>query len=126
MKKCNHECYPLCDFCIHFNFNGEDREGIDRRMGKKVIWKKALYTGNGYCNLHKRHQNPEDDCDDFHCEMTTLKGQWHLIRFRLSKIFIFKDLSMGKQKGFSFQVGWIHLKIIFLGKKFLIEFSLAN
>ena len=64
MKKCNEECYPLCDFCIHYNFNGED---IKDESGK-VVAKGAIYVGKGFCTKHHRQQDPEDSCEDFHCE----------------------------------------------------------
>lgn len=52
MKKCNADCEPLCDFCIHYDFNGNED---------------GAYTGDGYCNLHKEQCEPYEDCDEFHC-----------------------------------------------------------
>jgi len=56
------ECDPrftaVCDFCKHFDFNGEDRGG---KHG-------TIYVDKGYCNFHKRRTDPEKGCSDFHCE----------------------------------------------------------
>lgn len=49
---CNAECYPICDFCTFYDFNG-DEEGA--------------YKGDGYCRRHGRAQDPNGACDDFHC-----------------------------------------------------------
>jgi len=55
MKFCN-ECVgevgACCDFCKHYDFNGED----------------GIYTGNGHCRKHNRREDPGGACDDFHCE----------------------------------------------------------
>lgn len=50
--KCE-EIAICCDFCLHFEFNG-DQQG--------------RYTGDGYCKLLKIPQDPGNVCDDFHCE----------------------------------------------------------
>jgi hypothetical protein len=42
----------MCDFCIWHDYNG-DEDGV--------------YTGDGYCRLHKRDADPGDGCDSFHC-----------------------------------------------------------
>lgn len=45
--------YPdVCDFCKHYEFNG-DEEG--------------KYTGNGYCKFHMKLMDPGDGCEDFYC-----------------------------------------------------------
>jgi len=54
MKLCP-DCDPraiCCDHCAYFEFNG-DSEG--------------RYTGNGYCRLHKRAEDPGSECEDYHC-----------------------------------------------------------
>lgn len=56
---CNPECAlskGVCDWCIHFDFNG-------RKMGKITV-----YTGDGKCALHGSKE-PHDgrDCKDFIC-----------------------------------------------------------
>ena len=62
MRKCNDKCYPLCDFCKHYQFNGDDLI----RNGK--TFKGAIYTGKGFCTFHHRRQEPQDQCDNFHCK----------------------------------------------------------
>lgn len=52
MKFCGEGCIDACDFCMHYNFNG-DEDGA--------------YTGDGECNLHKEQADPGDTCEDFHC-----------------------------------------------------------
>lgn len=54
MKTCSSCAGPLCDFCVWFDFNG-DQEGV--------------YLGLGRCT-HSEHPRPEDPagaCDDFVC-----------------------------------------------------------
>ena len=53
MKKCPDCEVPVCDFCKHYDFNGNEN---------------GAYTGDGYCNLLKEPKEPHDDCDQFHCE----------------------------------------------------------
>ena len=52
MKTCGKGCYPVCDFCKHYDFN-PGPEG--------------QYTNNGYCRFHKREQDPVGECEDFEC-----------------------------------------------------------
>ena len=55
MKLCNEKnCAPLCDFCKFYDFNGN---------------KDGAYTGNGYCNKHDKKRDPEDECDEFECDL---------------------------------------------------------
>lgn len=52
---CGKECKesgPICDFCAHYDFNG-DREG--------------RYTGAGHCRFHDEQHDPEEGCEDFKC-----------------------------------------------------------
>ena len=51
-KVCCEECFPICDFCRFYNFNG-DKDGA--------------YTGNGYCVKHEIRKEPDDCCKDFIC-----------------------------------------------------------
>jgi len=54
-KYCSPECKDtaICDFCINFEFNG-DEDGA--------------YTDDGYCKFHKRAADPVDNaCSEFHC-----------------------------------------------------------
>lgn len=54
MKLCP-VCEPphvCCDFCKHYDFNGDDR---------------GRYTENGWCRLHEKKEWPGGICDDFHC-----------------------------------------------------------
>jgi len=54
MIKCEaaEECYPICDFCKYYNFNGNET---------------GAYTGNGYCSKLRMNTDPADSCNDFHC-----------------------------------------------------------
>ena len=54
MKTCGPNCCPICDFCIHYDFNAD---------------KQGRYTGNGWCRLHERNNEPYDECKDFHCSL---------------------------------------------------------
>ena len=54
-KYCNKECEEVgvvCDFCIHFDFNADDKEN---------------YTEDGYCNYHKEKKDPSEGCSEFVC-----------------------------------------------------------
>jgi len=62
MKKCSPDCQAACDFCVFFDYNGEDL--VDEN-GK--IYPGALYVGNGHCALHDRHTDPGWECGDFCC-----------------------------------------------------------
>lgn len=53
MKLCCEECPVACDFCKHYNFNGD---------------KNGCYTGDGYCNLHSEQIDPGGYCDDYYCK----------------------------------------------------------
>jgi len=49
------DCDPrgiCCDHCAYYNFNGNDQ---------------GQYTGNGYCRLHKRTEDPGSECQDYFC-----------------------------------------------------------
>lgn len=62
MKLCK-DCHPratCCDFCIHFDFNADEN---------------GSYTDDGYCRLHKKPSDPDDGCDDFHCEHVKEKNK---------------------------------------------------
>lgn len=51
---CDIDCYPICDFCIYFRFNGNEI---------------GAYLNEGEC-AHPAHPHPEDPsggCGDFHC-----------------------------------------------------------
>lgn len=65
-------CIPVCDFCVHYNFNANER---------------GEYTGNGRCEHpdHPRPMFPSDFCGDFRCEehrddeLVWQKGQLRII-----------------------------------------------
>lgn len=42
----------VCDFCIFYDFNGDDD---------------GCYTGDGYCRFHQKQIDPEEGCADFIC-----------------------------------------------------------
>ena len=69
-KYCNKECEgtgAVCDFCLFYDYSGTDLviEGI--------TYKGALYTGNGYCRLHKKQKDPGEGCNDFICYLMEKK-----------------------------------------------------
>jgi len=63
MKTCGPECGAICDFCKHFDYNGEDLKLEDGR-----VIKGALYVNKGYCNWFKQRTEPEYDCEHFECQ----------------------------------------------------------
>ena len=52
MRKCSNECLPGCDFCIAYDYNGDEN---------------GCYTNNGWCNRYKVNKDPGDYCDDYIC-----------------------------------------------------------
>ena len=68
MKLCNNcqEQFNVCDFCKHFNFNGEDR-------GSKHG---PAYVDKGCCVVHFMRCDPGDSvCDWFECEFINRYGE---------------------------------------------------
>ena len=62
---CSFDCAyigAVCDFCKHYNFNGDD---------------KGCYTGEGWCNFHHLQKDPDQSCpNDFYCASADkVKGQ---------------------------------------------------
>lgn len=57
---CSH---VVCDFCKHFDFNGEAVIGQDGKTYANV------YVGKGYCRLHSWPADPGHGCDDYHCRL---------------------------------------------------------
>ena len=51
----------VCDFCIHYCFNGEwyYHEYTNE-------WAYA-YNGEGFCRLDGTYSDPADGCDNFYC-----------------------------------------------------------
>jgi len=41
-----------CDHCAYFQFNGDEQ---------------GRYTGDGWCRLHKRPEDPAGLCDEYFC-----------------------------------------------------------
>ena len=62
MRLCGKGCKPLCDFCIHYAFNGEPHVGLDGSVA-------LVYVGKGECKHpdHPGRREPEEYCEDFHC-----------------------------------------------------------
>ena len=58
MKLCSDDCYAICDFCKYYNFNPGER---------------GEYTDNGYCQFHKKKQDPLGECEQFECGMNKEK-----------------------------------------------------
>lgn len=52
MRKCSHDCPAICDYCIWFDFNGDDF---------------GAYTDDGYCRVNGENKWPEDECENFVC-----------------------------------------------------------
>ena len=52
MRKCSDDCYPICDFCKYYRFNGDEC---------------GCYIGEGFCNLCQEPRDPWEGCDDFYC-----------------------------------------------------------
>lgn len=52
MRRCGDDCYPICDFCTYYDFNG-NRQGA--------------YTGDGFCRFHDAPREPWDGCEEFVC-----------------------------------------------------------
>ncbi len=55
-------CEPralCCDHCAHYQFNGDEQ---------------GRYTGDGFCQLHKREEDPGSLCDDYFCFELVKKG----------------------------------------------------
>ncbi len=64
-KYCSFDCAftgPVCDFCKHYNFNGDS-------LGR--------YTGEGYCKLTMKQMDPEQgsNCNDFYCRTIDKKKE---------------------------------------------------
>ncbi len=59
--KCDTKDGAVCDFCCYYQLN--DEMGIE--YGQTV----SVYVGKGFCEFHKRKQDPEDGCNDFKCSM---------------------------------------------------------
>lgn len=60
MLTCGEGCYPVCDFCLFYDFNG-DKEGA--------------YDGHGVCwhPDHPLRKDPSGECEDFIC-FNIIKG----------------------------------------------------
>lgn len=52
MEKCSVDCYPICDFCEHYDFN----PGIE-----------GEYVDHGFCKKLEMKKDPDDTCEDFRC-----------------------------------------------------------
>ena len=49
IKNCKSD---VCDFCVWYDFNGEN----------------GCYVGKGYCNKLKKQKDPEENCKEFICK----------------------------------------------------------
>jgi len=63
-RHCN---YDICDYCVYYDYNGEDTV-VDGE-----IVKGAVYCSKGYCNLLKERKEPENGCKHFICEICNPK-----------------------------------------------------
>jgi len=62
MKKCHSDyCIPTCDFCIYYNFNGNEE---------------GHYTGNGWCSFLREPKEPYDMCENFYCNIAYREENW--------------------------------------------------
>ncbi len=59
--KCDTRWPAVCDFCRHYQFNGEPEE----RRGKII----QIYVDKGFCEFHQKRKDPGEGegCDDFYC-----------------------------------------------------------
>jgi len=48
----------VCDFCLYYLFNGEDKGG---KPG-------PVYVNKGCCKKHFLRSDPGDGCEYFHCK----------------------------------------------------------
>lgn len=51
-ENCEGPSGSCCDFCKHYDFRADAN---------------GCYTGDGWCTLHKRQEDPGSLCDDFYC-----------------------------------------------------------
>jgi hypothetical protein len=54
----------VCDFCTHYDFNGEDLP-LPAKPGNR-----QSYAGEGWCRQYGRHEDPGGPggpCDSFEC-----------------------------------------------------------
>lgn len=54
MIKCDNNCPAVCDYCVHYDFNGDEN---------------GAYTRDGWCRLREEQRDPEEDCDGFCCKL---------------------------------------------------------
>ena len=52
----NCDC-DVCDFCVYYDFNGED----------------GAYVGKGFCNKFAQQKDPEEGCESFICQICNPK-----------------------------------------------------
>ena len=56
---------PVCDFCIFFEYNG------DEYTDDRGAWPNAVYVGKGYCRKFDMNTDPSGGCDEFKCKNIT-------------------------------------------------------
>ena len=64
MKACSKECREItniCDFCQYYEFRGK---GF---IKNGIIYRDAVYTGDGWCIKHQAQKEPNDSCKYFYC-----------------------------------------------------------
>jgi hypothetical protein len=57
---CTDRLSHACDYCQHYDYNGEDRL---REDGRIIV----VYVRKGWCRLHQRRTDPGDVCDCYRC-----------------------------------------------------------
>ena len=63
-KYCSKECNRttgVCDICEYYNYNGEDL------IEDGKVYKGAIYTGDGWCDLKNDWREPWNSCEEFNC-----------------------------------------------------------
>ena len=64
IKLCSSCVMPICDFCIHYCFNGET---VLFGFSEDDIQEVESYIGDGFCLIDKANRDPNDWCDNFVC-----------------------------------------------------------
>lgn len=57
VKKCSPQCPAVCDFCIHYAYNGGNGKDIPPEV----------FIGDGFCKIDGSNRWPEYGCLNFVC-----------------------------------------------------------
>ena len=81
-KKCSKDCFPVCDFCLHFLFYRDNNGG------------NASSDGTGWCGSKRKEVNAGGGCKNFYCE-TQWKKNMNIFTRKVIKGRKPKDLNYG-------------------------------